>query len=129
MRFFLSKQYNIPLRRLAFVACAAVMVSFILPAIASADAERQPVRVGYYENEIFQEGAGDGKVKTGYAYEYYQKLSEYTGWRYTYVYGDFNELYQMLLDDEIDLLAGWATSPLTLSNTTRILTLRRILTA
>ena len=108
MRFFLSKQYNMPLRRLAFVACAAVMASFILPAIASADAERQPVRVGYYENEIFQEGAGDGKVKTGYAYEYYQKLSEYTGWRYTYVYGDFNELYQMLLDDEIDLLAGLA---------------------
>jgi hypothetical protein len=72
MRFFLSKQYNMPLRRLALVACAAVMVSFVLPAIASADAERQPVRVGYYENEIFQEGAGDGKVKTGYAYEYYQ---------------------------------------------------------
>ena len=28
------------------------------------------VRVGYYENEMFQEGAQDGTVKTGYAYEY-----------------------------------------------------------
>ena len=47
-------------------------------------------------------------VKTGYAYEYYQKLSEYTGWRYEYVYGDFSDLYQMLLDGKIDFLAGLA---------------------
>ena len=49
-----------------------------------------------------------GAVKTGYAYEYYRKLSEYTGWRYEYVYGGFGDLYQMLLDGEIDLLAGLA---------------------
>lgn len=66
------------------------------------------VRVGYYENEVFQEGAREGLVKTGYAYEYYRKLSEYTGWDYQYVYGEFGELYQMLLDGEIDLLAGLA---------------------
>ena len=66
------------------------------------------VRVGYYENEVFQEGAQDGTVKTGYAYEYYRKLSEYTGWKYEYVYGGFGDLYQMLLDGEIDLLAGLA---------------------
>ena len=36
------------------------------------------------------------------------KMSEYTGWRYEYVYGDFNDLYQKLLDGEIDLLAGLA---------------------
>ena len=66
------------------------------------------VRVGYYENEVFQEGAEEGAVKTGYAYEYYSKLSEYTGWKYEYVYGGFGDLYQMLLDGEIDLLAGLA---------------------
>ncbi len=67
-----------------------------------------PVRVGYYENEIFQEGAAEGAVKTGYSYEYLQKLSEYTGWKYEYEYGSFSDLYQMLLDGEIDLLAGLA---------------------
>ncbi|MCR5598484.1 MAG: hypothetical protein K6G19_09930 [Lachnospiraceae bacterium] len=41
-------------------------------------------------------------------YEYYQKLSEYTGWQYEYVYGEFGDLYQQLLDGEIDLLAGLA---------------------
>ena len=66
------------------------------------------MRVGYYENEVFREGAREGAVKTGYAYEYYRKLSEYTGWVYEYAYGEFGELYQMLPDGEIDLLAGLA---------------------
>ncbi len=66
------------------------------------------VRVGYYENEVFQEGASPDAVKSGYAYEYYRKISEYTGWNYEYVYGGFNELYEMLIDGRIDLLAGLA---------------------
>ena len=71
-------------------------------------ANDKPVRVGYYENEIFQEGAKEGSVKSGYAYEYYRKLSEYTGWEYEYVYGTYADLYNMLIDGEIDLLAGLA---------------------
>ncbi|MBP5606480.1 MAG: hypothetical protein J6X60_13230, partial [Ruminiclostridium sp.] len=59
-----------------------------------ADNGTEHVRVGYYENEVFQEGAEDGAVKTGYAYEYYRRISEYTGWNYEYVYGDFNEMYE-----------------------------------
>ena len=70
--------------------------------------EVRTVRVGYYENEVFQEGAREGAIKTGYAYEYYRKLSEYTGWKYAYVYGSYGELYQMLLEGKIDLLAGLA---------------------
>ena len=66
------------------------------------------VRVGYYENEVFQEGAQEGAVRTGYAYEYYCKLAEYTGWKYEYVFGSYSELYQKLLNGEIDLLAGLA---------------------
>ena len=85
--------------------CLLMLTVFMHPISA---AENEPVRVGYYENEVFQEGAQEGAVKTGYAYEYYRKLSEYTGWKYEYVYGGFGELYQMLLDGEIDLLAGLA---------------------
>lgn len=68
----------------------------------------ETVRVGYYENEVFEEGASPGAVRTGYAYEYYRKISEYTGWKYEYVFGGFGELYEMLLNGEIDLLAGLA---------------------
>ena len=94
--------------RMALLLC---MLLFVLMAAAGASASEtgeKQIRVGYYENEVFEEGAREGAVKTGYAYEYYQKLSEYTGWRYEYVYGDFSDLYQMLLDGEIDLLAGLA---------------------
>ena len=95
--------------RLAFLLCISVLAVLpALPAVSAAGSEDGLVRVGYYENEVFQEGARDSAVKTGYAYEYYQKMSEYTGWKYDYVYGEFGDLYQMLLDGEIDLLAGLA---------------------
>ena len=66
-----------PLLRLFAITCAIVVIAFIPPGVAYADTESNAVRVGYYENEVFQEGAREGAVKTGYAYEYYRKISEY----------------------------------------------------
>ena len=110
MRQFQVQQHKSFFRRLFIVACVILfaIASFPISANAEDDDEKEVVRVGYYENEVFQEGAEEGVPKSGYAYEYYRKLSEYTGWEYEYVYGDFNDLYQMLLDGEIDLLAGLA---------------------
>ena len=97
------------LRRNLAVGCVLLLAMMLIPIQAFAvENDPEVIRVGYYENEVFQEGAGDGLVKTGYAYEYYRKISEYTGWKYEYVYGGFSELYQMLLDGKIDLLAGLA---------------------
>ena len=97
------------LRRILAVVCVLFLAMMLIPIQAFAvENDPEVIRVGYYENEVFQEGAGDGLVKTGYAYEYYRKISEYTGWKYEYVYGGFSELYQMLLDGKIDLLAGLA---------------------
>ena len=88
---------------------ALLLITVAVPVPARAEDEKQaPVRIGYYENEVFEEGAREGAVKSGYAYEYYRKLSEYTGWKYEYVYGSFGDLYHMLLEGEIDLLAGLA---------------------
>ena len=87
------------LSRFIAVMCLAFTMTLSFPFTAHADnIAKKTVRVGYYENEVFQEGAEEGAVKTGYAYEYYCKLSEYTGWKYEYVYGGFGDLYQMLLD-------------------------------
>ena len=88
--------------------CALLLSVLLLPASGSAGDGDETVRVGYYENEVFQEGASPDAIKTGYAYEYYLKLSEYTGWKYEYIYGSYGELYQMLLDGRVDLLAGLA---------------------
>ena len=97
------------MRGVFLALCAALVLAVALPAAAfAAQDDVKTVRVGYYENEVFQEGAQPDTVKTGYAYEYYRKLSEYTGWEYEYVYGSFGDLYQMLLDGEVDLLAGLA---------------------
>ena len=91
-----------------------LMISFILICLTkpveakAAHGECKTVRVGYYENEAFEEGASEGAIKKGYAYEYYRRISEYTGWKYEYVYGDFVDIYQMLLDGEVDLVAGLA---------------------
>ncbi len=76
--------------------------------VSASDSNREPIRVGYYENEVFQEGASEDAIKTGYAYEYYRKLSQYTGWEYEYVYGTYNELYNQLINGDIDFLAGLA---------------------
>ena len=96
-------------RKIFALICALLTAVYILPADFTAqDAVDNVVRVGYYENELFEEGARDGAVKSGYAYEYYRKMSEYTGWEYEYVYGSYADLYQMLLDGKIDLLAGLA---------------------
>lgn len=79
----------------------------------SAQAEESPyrtVRVGYYQVKNFQEGDGKDSLRSGYSYEYLQKIAAYTGWKYEYVPGNWSELYQKLMDGEIDLLAGVAYS-------------------
>ncbi|MBP5162421.1 MAG: transporter substrate-binding domain-containing protein, partial [Spirochaetales bacterium] len=93
------------MRRILVPSILLVLLLPLCPIFAS---DNDIVKVGYYENEVFQEGAEEGAVKTGYAYEYYRKMSEYTGWKYEYVYGGFGELYQKFLDGEVDLLAGLA---------------------
>lgn len=104
VRFIRKTKLNI-----VIILLAAFLVPFFFPAgILASTGQTKTVKVGYYENEVFEEGASDGAVKTGYAYEYYCKLSEYTGWNYEYVYGGFNDLYDMLLEGDIDLLAGLA---------------------
>ena len=93
---------------LPFIICVIFLLAAGMPFRACAESDTVTVKVGYYENEVFEEGAGEGLVKNGYAYEYYRKISEYTGWNYEYVYGDFTEMYEMLLSGDIDLLAGLA---------------------
>lgn len=98
----------IPVRFFSAFLVLILLCCLLAQPVFARPVETKTVRVGYYENEVFEEGAEEGAVKTGYAYEYYLKLSEYTGWKYEYVYGSFTDLYQMLLDGKIDLLAGLA---------------------
>ena len=72
--------------------------------------ENKIVRVGYFPYANFQEG-GYGEHKQGAGYEYLQKISYITGWKYEYVYGSFKECLDMLADGEIDLLGSVSYTP------------------
>ena len=67
--------------------------------------ENKTVRVGYFSYSNFQEG-GYGEHKQGAGYEYLQKISYITGWKYEYVYASFKECLDMLADGEIDILGN-----------------------
>ena len=57
-----------------------------------------------------KERTSDDRPKRGYGYEYLQKVASYTGWQYEYVYGTWDELYEKLVNGEIDLMASIAYS-------------------
>lgn len=69
------------------------------------EVEQKVVKVGYVISEGYQEGK-DGEYKTGYGYEYLQRISYLTGWKYEYVYGSYSQLMRKLEDGEIDLMNG-----------------------
>ena len=95
-----------------FMLIFSFTFSIFCPSVTASAAEtssgQKTVTVGYYLKKDFQEGMGDDKPKSGYSYEYLQKIASYTGWHYKYVYGDWNQLYRKLVSGQIDLLAGVA---------------------
>ena len=86
----------------AVLLCLLMVSLFALPAVAQAQ-EGKTVRVGWYESS-FNTTDRFGR-KSGYAYEYQQKIAAYTGWNYEYVVESWPKLLQMLMNGEIDLLS------------------------
>ncbi len=65
------------------------------------------VRIGYYTGDTsLQDGFTDEERKSGYAYEYYQKIASLNGWGYQYVYGTKEEVLDKLIAGEVDIVAG-----------------------
>ena len=79
-----------------------VVVFCMLPAHALAD-EDVMVRVGWFESPF--NTTDDVGRRSGYSYDYEQRLSAYTGWTYEYVEGSWSDLLEMLVDGRIDLLS------------------------
>lgn len=88
----------------------AVFITYAICLTSAYASELKTVRVGYYENESFQEGASTGSTRSGYSYEYLQKVASLAGWKYEYVYGSWQDLYDEFLKGSIDLLAGMGYS-------------------
>lgn len=94
---------------LSILLMLCILAILLLPVNVFATGN-QKICVGYYERDGFQEGMNDDTRKSGYAYEYLQKLSDYTGWEYEYVYGDLPELKKKFQNNEIDIIAGFSVN-------------------
>lgn len=69
------------------------------------------VKVGYFSVNRFMKGVDDQSEKTGYGYEYMQKLASINGWHYVYDYDTWPNLMVKLQQGEIDLLADVSYTP------------------
>ena len=87
-----------------FLLCLVLALSLTAPLNArGATPERKVVRVGWYES-AFHHTDQFGR-RSGYGYEYQQRVATYTGWSYEYVEGSWSELLEKLIAGEIDLLS------------------------
>ena len=93
------------LRRVFSLLVCLLMASLMLPPFPAHahGSEQKTVRVGWYESTYcYRDKSGR---RRGMAYEYQQKIAAHTGWKYEYVEDSWPNLFQMLMDGELDLLS------------------------
>ena len=91
-------------RWLLIVLCFVLAAVFLLQIPAYAQGSGRTVRVGWHEAPYFitdQSGR-----RSGYTYDYQQKIAAFTGWEYEYITGSWSDLLRMIKNGEIDLLGN-----------------------
>ena len=91
--------------RLFVVCLMLITASFaaVSQVLVFAEPRGRTVRVGWYESPFNK--TEEGGRRTGFAYQYQQKIAAYSGWKYEYVEGSWAELLEMLKDGKIDLMS------------------------
>ena len=79
-------------------------------AAAEKSGEGRTVRIGYIGYDGFITETADGSYK-GYGVEYLEKIAEYTGWEYEYVFDSWEHHMQALRDGEIDFICHAQKTP------------------
>lgn len=102
----MTERVNAILKNILLFAVTMLLAVGSFSVRSFAEEGSRTVKVGYFNSAHFLEGTEDGKLKSGYAYEYLQKISDYTGWEYEYVYGTYEDIYEKFRTGEIDLLPG-----------------------
>lgn len=87
-----------------------MMIGLLFPSFTVRSEDPPPVvRVGWYESPYNQTDSFGRR--SGYAYDYEQKIAAYTGWTYEYVEGSWSQLMEMLRNGEIDLMSDVSYTP------------------
>lgn len=94
-------------KALAFVLMlvSVVAAGVIVPVLAKAASveEMRIVRIGYIDYEGFILSNEDGTY-SGYGAEYLDKIAEYTGWKYEFVYDTWDNQLKNLSEGKIDFI-------------------------
>ncbi|MBQ6343346.1 MAG: EAL domain-containing protein [Anaerolineaceae bacterium] len=88
---------------LIFLLLIGKILIINVPRSFGQESDNTIVKVGWY-NSPFNTIDEFGR-RTGYAYEYQQKIAAYTGWDYEYIEDSWSNLLEMLENGEIDLLS------------------------
>ena len=90
--------------RIISLGLSLILLAVLISVSAfAAEPGKKTVRVGWFESPFnMTDSFGE---RSGYAYEYQQKVAAYTGWEYEYVNASWPELLQMLQLGEIDILS------------------------
>ena len=93
-------------RYMGFLLILVILVTgALVPVSAGTDTSKKVIRVAYREDADLINLSSSGIYK-GYAVEYLNKISQYTGWQYEYI----NEAWQDQLDDlkegKVDLICN-----------------------
>lgn len=91
---------------LSVITLLTMAVSFTAYALERA---QKIVRVGWYDS-AFHHRDQFGR-RSGYGYEYQQRIATYTGWKYEYVEGSWSTLLEKLIAGEIDILSDVSYTP------------------
>ena len=91
---------------LSVITLLTMAVSFTAYAYERA---QKIVRVGWYDS-AFHHRDQFGR-RSGYGYEYQQRIATYTGWKYEYVEGSWSTLLEKLIAGEIDILSDVSYTP------------------
>ena len=80
----MKRKNRLRVRRLAALLLTLLLAAaFLTPLGASAQDTKKVVRVGWYESPFNQ--TDELGRRTGYGYDYQQRIAAYTGWTYEYV--------------------------------------------
>ena len=92
-------------RSIIFILCICILFS-ICPvyAFAAENQKEKVVRIGV-PDDTYDKINENGK-RSGYGYEYLQKIAGYTGWKYEYVDCTWENCFDKLKNDEMDIIEG-----------------------
>ena len=92
-------------RSIIFILCICILFS-VCPVyvFATENQKEKVVRIGV-PDDTYDKINGNGK-RSGYGYEYLQKIAGYTGWKYEYVDCTWENCFDKLKNDELDIIEG-----------------------